>query len=197
MSIAMIYSSSLLSIVGFIAVLLLCAKEGLKYTNYTRAIHANGCSSIPRYPQKDPFFGGDIALSMIKALKMNRFLLWLKMLHTNMPTKTFTINFLGSRVIHTIEPENMKAMSAINWRDFGVAPLRRSSKVSLPFANHGVNTTDGELWEFSRSLLKPYFVREAYTNVDRLEKHTDNLLASIPTDGSTFDMQPFLQRWVS
>jgi cytochrome P450 monooxygenase len=181
MPITIIQASDLSVFICCIAVLLLFSREGLKYVNYVRASNAKGCSKISRYPQKDPFLGSDIALSMVKALKEHRFLLWLKALHANVLPKTFTINFLGTRVIHTIEPENMKAMSAVNWRDFGVAPMRNAGRASMPFAHHGVNTTDGLLWEFSRSLL---------------EKHTDNLLALIPTDGSTFDMQPLLQRWV-
>lgn len=197
MSPAMIQASDPFVFVCCIAFLQLCAWRVLKYVNYTRASNARGCSSIPRYPQKDPILGGDVALSMAKALKENGFLLWLKTLHSNMPSKTFTINFLGTRMIYTIEPENMKAMSAINWRDFGIRPTRHANKACMPFADNGVNTTDGPLWEFSRSLLKPYFLREAYTNVDRLEKHTENLLALIPTDESTFDLQPLLQRWVS
>ncbi|CAI7621811.1 unnamed protein product [Penicillium manginii] len=141
--------------------------------------------------------GFDIALSMAKSLRNHTFLLWLRMLHDTGPgkAKTFTIDFLGRHMIHTIEPENMKAISATVWKDFGVEPLRRSTGASMPFADKGVNTTDGHDWAFSRFLIKPYFLREAFSNTDRLEVHTDNLLSLIPLDGSTFDMQTLMQRW--
>jgi cytochrome P450 monooxygenase len=158
----------------------------------------NGYGKIPRYPQLIPIMGFDIALSMAKSLRNHTFLLWLRMLHDTGPgkAKTFTIDFLGRHMIHTIEPENMKAISATVWKDFGVEPLRRSTGASMPFADKGVNTTDGHDWAFSRFLIKPYFLREAFSNTDRLEVHTDNLLSLIPLDGSTFDMQTLMQRWV-
>lgn len=142
--------------------------------------------------------GFDIAFSMAKSLKNHTFLLWLRNLHETGPgkAKTFTIDFLGRHVIHTIEPENMKALSATVWKDFGVEPLRRKSGACMPFADKGVNTTDGHDWVFSRFLIKPYFLREAFSNTDRLKVHTDNLLSLIPLDGSTFDMQTLMQRWV-
>ena len=157
-----------------------------------------GYGAIPRYPQRIPITGFDIALSMAKSLKNHTFLLWLRHLHETGPgkAKTFTIDFLGRHVIHTIEPENMKALSATVWKDFGVEPLRRKSGACLPFADKGVNTTDGHDWVFSRFLIKPYFLREAFSNTDRLKVHTDNLLTLIPLDGSTFDMQTLMQRWV-
>ncbi|KAM5440986.1 hypothetical protein MferCBS31731_004125 [Microsporum ferrugineum] len=156
-----------------------------------------GCKAVPRYPQWIPIMGFDIALSMAKALRDHTFLLWLRKLHETGPgkSKTFTIDFLGRHVIHTIEPENMKAISATVWNDFGVEPLRRRTGASMPFADKGVNTTDGHDWAFSRLLIKPYFLREAFSNTDRLKEHTDNLLSLIPLDGSTFDMQILMQRW--
>ncbi|EEP81631.1 conserved hypothetical protein [Uncinocarpus reesii 1704] len=156
-----------------------------------------GYGSVPRYPQLIPIMGFDIAFSMAKSLRNHTFLLWLRMLHDTIPgkAKTFSIDFLGRHMIHTIEPENMKALSATVWKDFGVEPLRRSTGASMPFADKGVNTTDGHDWAFSRFLIKPYFLREAFSNTDRLKVHTDNLLSLIPQDGSTFDMQTLMQRW--
>lgn len=157
-----------------------------------------GFASVPRYPQWIPVMGFDIAFKMAKALKENTFLLFLRMLHATGPanTKTFTIDFLGRHFIHTIEPENMKHLSTTVWKDFGVEPLRRKTGVSMPFADKGVNTVDGHDWVFSRALIKPYFLREAFSNTDRLKEHTDNLFSLIPLDDSTFDMQILMQRWV-
>ena len=110
--------------------------------------------------------------------------------------KIFTVNFLGSKFIHTIEPENMKSLSTQVWKDLDVEPLRRLNKASMPFADKGVNTTDGHMREFSRFLIKSLFSRDAFSNTDRLGKHTDNLMALVPLDGSVFDIQPLFQRWV-
>lgn len=74
--------------------------------------------------------------------------------------------------------------------------MRRKNGVAMPFADKGANTTDGHEWEVGRNLIKPYFMKDAFSNTDRLETHTDKLLALIPTDGSMFDLQTLLQRWV-
>lgn len=156
-----------------------------------------GYGAIPRYPQRDPFLGLDVVFTIVASLKNHTFLLWLRNLHVTGKAKTIRYNILGTRFIHTTEPENMKAMFATPvWKDFGVAPLRRNNRATMPFADKGVGTVDGHEWEVSRSLIKPYFARDAVINTQRLEKHTDNLLSMIPEDASTFDMQILLQRWV-
>jgi cytochrome P450 monooxygenase len=80
---------------------------------------------------------------MAKSLKNDYFIEWLNTVHRKMP-KTFVVNFVGSRFIYTIEPENMKAVSAVNWQDFAVSPMRRNNKATHPFADKCVNTVDGE-----------------------------------------------------
>ncbi|KAH7329898.1 cytochrome P450 [Rhexocercosporidium sp. MPI-PUGE-AT-0058] len=155
-----------------------------------------GYGAIPRYPQLDPIMGLDMAFTMATAAKNHTFLQWLCNLHVTGKAKTITFNFFGKRFVHTTEPENMKALFATSvWKDFGVGPLRRNNHATMPFADKGVGTVDGPEWEFSRTIIKPYFARESYTNTERLEKYTDNLLSLIPQDGSTFDMQILMQRW--
>jgi cytochrome P450 monooxygenase len=182
----------------YIVLLFTLAKAVTRQVSRAFVEWRKGYKPVPRYPQWIPIMGFDIAVSMAKSLRDHTFLLWLRKLHETGPgtSKTFTIDFLGRHVIHTIEPENMKALSATVWKDFGVEPLRRNSGASMPFADKGVNTTDGHDWAFSRFLIKPYFLREAFSNTDRLQVHTDNLLSLIPLDGSTFDMQTLMQRWV-
>ena len=112
-------------------------------------------------------------------------------------TKTFEANLLGSRMIYSSEPENMKAMSTAQWKDFGVEAIRQGNGAVSPFIGHGTSTSDGKMWEHSRNLIKPYFDRDGYRNLDRLAIHVDHLCDLIPLDGSTVDLQPLLQRWVS
>ncbi|KAM0808994.1 putative Cytochrome P450 monooxygenase [Seiridium cardinale] len=152
------------------------------------------CGQIPRYPHLDPVFGLDVVLGMAKSLRQHYFLPWLNQMHRGLP-KTFIVNFVGTRFIWTIESENMKSMSAINWRDFAVGPMRRNNKATHPFADKGVNTVDGEEWEFSRSLIKPFFTSDAYKNTQRLSRHVDRLFDQFPPQGETFNIQTHVQRW--
>lgn len=66
----------------------------------------------------------------------------------------------------------------------------------MPFADKGVNTTNGEDWHFSRALTKPFFERDVYHDTDRIKLFADSFMALFPTvDGETFDVQLLLQRW--
>lgn len=56
---------------------------------------------------------------------------------------------------------------------------------------------DGDMWQYSRDLIKPYFSRSGYSDLHRLEAHVDRLLDRVPTDNTTFDLQPLLQNLVS
>ena len=177
---------------GFLAILF---RSLVLRVRYYRKAQAWGCKPVPSRFQWDPFWGLDLVWSQWKALRGHYYIPWLSDLHKGQP-KTFQITFQGARVIHTIEPENLKCLTAINWKDFGISPLRRGKKAGHPFADRGVNSVDGEDWVFSRSLIKPFFMREVYANTERLLPHPDHLLRIMPPDGETFNIQPYLQRWV-
>ncbi|OQE46340.1 hypothetical protein PENCOP_c001G07690 [Penicillium coprophilum] len=86
-------------------------------------------------------------------------------------------------------------MTAVNWIDFGICPLRCSTKAFRPFANKGVNAADRGDWVFSRFLIKPFFNRDVYTNTDRIRPYVDSLLSLLPPDREIFNIQPLLMRW--
>jgi len=152
--------------------------------------------SVPRHSQWDHVFGLDLVFSQLRALREDRFLEWLDERHAGMP-KTFALTFLGTRQIFTIDVDNLRAMSMLQWREFGMAPIRRYRKAGMPFADKGISTSDGEDWVFSRQLLKPLLNPEAYTDTRRVRPFLEKLLAVLPAaDGETVDLQPLLQRWV-
>jgi hypothetical protein len=172
------------------------ASRLLRYGKEDRDRIAKGCQPVRRYRQWDPIWGLDMVISQVRSLKQDRYFDWLSNLHAGMP-KTFSIKYMGMRWIYSIEPDILKAVYASNKEDFGVEPIRRHTKGSMPFADKGVNTTDGEDWAYSRLLIKPFFERDVYTNTDRIEAHANRFLTLLPEDGETFDIQPLIQRWVS
>jgi cytochrome P450 monooxygenase len=99
-------------------------------------------------------------------------------------------------MLYSSEPENMKAMSTSVEQDFGVEPIRNDNEAVTPFTHHETSTSDDEIWQYSRNLIKPYFDRDEYRNLSRLEVHVNKLLELTPSDNSTFDLQPLLQRWI-
>jgi cytochrome P450 len=55
-------------------------------------------------------------------------------------------------------------------------------------------TSDGAFWEHSRALIKPTFARAQIADLTSYDIHVNHLLALIPTDGSTVDLQPLFAR---
>src|SRR5277367_2849364 len=121
-------------VLAFVAtIVVVVARWMVEYVDHARQRRAKGCGVIPRYSHLDPILGLDIPIGMARSLRQNYFLDWLNKIHQGLP-KTFEVNFVGSRFIWTIEPENMKSLSAINWKDFAVGPMRRNNKATHPFA---------------------------------------------------------------
>jgi hypothetical protein len=193
---SVVESHNLLALVLSIGIVALLINGLRHHGKDIRDQKSHGVQQVARYWQWDPILGLDMVFSQIRALRQNRYLDWLSDLHANMP-KTFSLNYFGSRWIYSIEPEMLKAVYATNFKDFGVAPIRRHTKGSMPFADKGINTTDGEDWQFSKTLIKPFFERDVYTDTDRIALYADRFLALLPQDGETFDVQPLIQRWVS
>lgn len=102
--------------------------------------------------------------------------------------KTHEIRFLNARMIRTMESKNIQVVLGLNAKAFGLQPLREG--LAMPLFDHGINTTDGEAWQHSRSLIKPIFSRVEICNLSSLESHFGRLLDLLPQDGSEVDLHP-------
>ena len=60
---------------------------------------------------------------------------------------TYSSITLGLKFFHTIDPENVKAILATNFSDFG---LGVRYKTFGPLLGRGIFTSDGAAWEHSR-----------------------------------------------
>ncbi|KAL8819488.1 MAG: hypothetical protein Q9191_007725 [Dirinaria sp. TL-2023a] len=94
--------------------------------------------------------------------------------------------------IQTADAENIQAISATKFNDFGVGPIR--GNIGAPFLDRGVFTDDGEFWKHSRALIRPTFNRAGIADLNSFERHVGRFLALIPKDSSAFDMQPLVKR---
>lgn len=167
----------------------LLARRAVTSHRQSAIIKENGCKPIPAYPHKDPLFGLDLFLENSKSLKEGVFMETVKRRysHVNGGVHTFSQLILGSRVIGTSEPENIKAILATKFNDFGL-PQRRKDAFE-PMFGHGIFSTDGDEWAASRALLRPSFSRSLIGDLDVFEIHVSKLLSKIPRDGSTVDLQ--------
>ncbi|KAF1918279.1 cytochrome P450 [Ampelomyces quisqualis] len=60
------------------------------------------------------------------------------------------------------------------------------------FCGRGFLTTDGDVWQRSRKLLKPTFARNNLQDLKYLSEQVDIMIAQIPQNGETVDLQPLL-----
>lgn len=169
----------------------------LWYLHYERLRKQLGSAPLERYPGWDRLLGLDYVYAMVKALKKHRFCEFQKETYGAYDQKAWNANFFGNRMVYTSRSDNMTAVPTSLHDSFAIEPIRVGNGAITPFTGRGASTSDGVKWQTSRDLIKPYFDRAAFTNLERLEVHVNRLLSKIPTDDSPIDMQPLFQRWVS
>ncbi|KAL8972419.1 MAG: hypothetical protein Q9197_002787 [Variospora fuerteventurae] len=160
-----------------------------------RIIAAHGCKPVKDSPElnswKDSFFGWTQLVASNKAHKQNKLLEYTRgrfRRHGN--TLHFKIGF--DDMYSTAEPENVKTMLAINFKDWHLPDRRKEA--FLPLFGEGIFTTDGAAWQHSRDMLRPNFARNQVSDLSALEVHIVHLINSIPRDGSTVDLQDLFFR---
>jgi len=161
----------------------------IKLIRRSQMSRANGCKPVPSYPHKDPIFGLDLFFEGFKLLKTGGFLnrVQERYAFVNGGVHTYSQLLLGERCIQTIEPLNIQAILATKFKDFSL-PRRRKNAFQGMFG-HGIFTTDGKEWEESRALLRPSFSRSLVGDLKTFESHISKMIARIPRDGSTVDLQ--------
>lgn len=150
---------------------------------------ANGCKPIPKFPHKDPIFGLDFFVEGSKLLKTGGFLPRTRERFSlvNNGVNTYSHLVLGKRMVITCEPENIKTILATKFKDFEMPDRRKVAFV--PLLGHGIFTSDGKAWEDSRALLRPSFNRSLIGDLVVFEGHVSKMIARIPKDKSTVDLQ--------
>lgn len=63
----------------------------------------------------------------------------------------------GLMVTNTVEPENIKALLATQFQDFGLGTRHREF---YPLLGNGIFTLDGPGWSHARGMLRPQFTRD-------------------------------------
>jgi cytochrome P450 monooxygenase len=153
----------------------------------------HGCKEVPRYPHQSWFGGLDLIRLRQEAVEQGRFLPLFEE-HFALYGKTFEENFVGSRRINTIHSKNIQQILTTSINNFRKNPPGRH--FASPFFGESLTTTDGNLWRYSRNLVKPTFARAELSDIDGLGKFVDRMMKYIPTDGTTFDIQPLLHKMV-
>ncbi|CAN3357008.1 cytochrome P450 52A12 [Diutina catenulata] len=109
---------------------------------------------------------------------------------TNMTT--FEQAVMGSKIVVTKDPENIKSVLATKFNDFD---LGNRHSFMLPLLGDGIFTLDGAGWKHSRAMLRPQFAREQVAHVRALEPHVQVLAKHVRNaHGQPFDIQELFFR---
>lgn len=99
---------------------------------------------------------------------------------------TYHLRIFFKHMITTIEPENIKAILATQFKEFSLGTRHQQF---YPLMGDGIFTLDGAGWSHARSLLRPQFTRDQVADLSMLDDHIDHLIDLIPKDGTSFDIQ--------
>lgn len=105
-----------------------------------------GCKPVTRFPQHDRILGLDWFRAQLNAYRSNTFLQAATERY-DQAGLTFSGTTMGRTFLLTIDTENIRAMLATSFQDFGLGTRMYAMG---PFLGSGIFTTDGKAWEHSR-----------------------------------------------
>src|SRR5690349_19919240 len=90
---------------------------------------------------------------------------------------TVDVRPAGQRMIVTADVENIKAILASQFGDYGKGePFHKDWS---DFLGDSIFTTDGDLWHGSRHLIRPQFIKDRVSDLDTFERHVQVLMRAI------------------
>ncbi|KAI1634446.1 cytochrome P450 [Biscogniauxia mediterranea] len=150
----------------------------LKIDEITRLRRLGRCG--PKLNSSFPF-GIDIIWGQIRSILDDTSLEHFFRILETTPNYTGESRVLGTRLVATIDPENIKAILTTKFQDFGKGePFHRQWS---EFLGDGIFATDGQLWHNSRHLLRPQFSKERVSDLHCLESHLQTLFKAIANGG--------------
>lgn len=172
-------------ILGFAAaaVILHIIRSLVNSWQHARKARELGCANVPMYPCSDPFGIGNLKASLaadkakaLPALAEQRVQTISDIENRNVTT--FIIRNLGRDLYFTVDPKNIQAVLATQFKDFELGEIRRRSV--HPLLGTGIFTADGEEWSRSRGLLRPQFTREQVSQLELEESHIQKAMQALP-----------------
>ena len=142
-------SSSIMStpiLVALGAFVLLFLRFLFTFVQNYRFSKTHGCQKAPQMPQFERIIGYDRFKHQVAMFKAKQLLPDIVRRFEDVGD-TFTLVSMGKTFWVTREPENVKAILATNFKDFGIGQRFRSMGALL---GQGIFTSDGALWEHSR-----------------------------------------------
>lgn len=117
------------------------------YLDNRAFIKTHGCQKPFALPQTERIIGYHAYKNQKVNSKARRILFSALERYREFNVNSFQVTVLGRTFISTIEPENVKAILATNFKDFG---LGQREEAFGPLLGKGIFTSDGAHWEHSR-----------------------------------------------
>lgn len=95
---------------------------------------------------------------------------------------TSELTVMGRRTVFTADPENIKAILATQFNDFGKGEIFHEEWKD--FLGDSIFTTDGQMWHTSRQLLRPQFIKDRISDLDCFEGHLQTLFKAMANGGA-------------
>lgn len=106
---------------------------------------------------------------------------WRDVYFVNSNSWTGEARILNQRIVFTADPENMKAVLATQFGDFGKGePFHEEWS---DFLGDSIFTTDGPQWHASRQLIRPQFTKDRVSDLHCFESHMKTLFRAIDNGG--------------
>lgn len=90
---------------------------------------------------------------------------------------TAEMSLAGVRYIFTASPENIKAILASQFGEYGKG--KRFHDDWKAFLGDSISTTDGDRWRENRRLIRPQFAAERFLDLQVFECHVQELVHAI------------------
>lgn len=94
--------------------------------------------------------------------------------------------FGGARFIMTREPEHVKTVLTSKFAEYGKG--KQFHDAWRPFLGDSIFTTDGKLWQDSRSLIRPMFLKDRIRDLEIFDTWAARLINKLPPSGQTVDI---------
>lgn len=156
------------------------------YLSRRRFIRQNGCEPCPKRWNKDPLLGWDVVKENIVNKKTRKLLVANQQRFHKLGANTFLTRMLQHPMIATCEPENVKTVLSLKFKDYSFGNRYHAF---APLLGDGIFNSDGEKWANSRHLLRPNFARDQIADLEAFDRHFKLMLKKIPRDGSKVDLQ--------
>jgi cytochrome P450 len=153
---------------------------------------AHGCQTVAKSLNKEPFLGLDAIPETIRAVRQHK-ILECGLERFRAYGNTLTVQELQRRAILTVEPENIKTILSLKFKDYCISHRLEPFK---PLLGKGIFDTDGDHWASSRALIRPSFTREQVADLTSFEALIQDLFTLLPRDGKTIvDLQDLFFRY--